>query len=173
MGGEMVKNIKYLVIDVDGTMTDAGIYYDMTGNEYKKFSTRDAAAFFVARCAGIKIIVMTGRECEATVRRMEELKVDYLFQNIKNKKERLKEFMYENNIAKEEIAYIGDDLNDLSAMTLAGFIACPADSCKEVIQLADYVSPVMGGYGAVRNIVEHLLSADGQWGKMVRDIYCL
>ena len=96
-----LKSLKYLVIDVDGTMTDAGIYYDEHGNELKKFCTKDAAGFFAAHAVGIKTIVLTGRECAATTRRMKEMKVDFLYQNIKNKKEFLSEFMKEKNIAKD------------------------------------------------------------------------
>ena len=83
---DCIDSLKYIVIDVDGVMTDAGIYYDENGNEYKKFCTRDAAGFWALKQAGIKVIVITGRECEATRRRMTELGVDSLFQNINNKK---------------------------------------------------------------------------------------
>ena len=151
------KEIKYLVIDVDGTLTDSGIYYDENGNELKKFSTKDAAGFFFANFVGIKIIVLTGRECAATTKRMEELKVERFFQNVKNKAEFLHNYMNMEGIKKEQLGYIGDDLNDLKAMSLAGFVGCPADSCNEVKELADYVSPIKGGHGAVRDIVEHLL----------------
>ena len=104
--------IRYLVIDVDGTLTDSGLYYDNHGNELKKFSTRDAIGFFAARENGIKTIVLTGRECSATVRRMEELKVDMLVQNCKDKVAYLVEFLKNNNINRDEIGYIGDDIND-------------------------------------------------------------
>ena len=99
----MKKKVKLLVVDVDGTMTDAGIYYDEHGNELKKFCTKDAAGFFAAHKSGIKIMVLTGRECAATTRRMTELKVDYLFQNVKDKLSFLKKFMQENEILKEEV----------------------------------------------------------------------
>ncbi len=92
------SGIKYLVIDVDGTMTDAGIYYDENGNELKKFCTKDAAGFFTAHAAGIKIMVLTGRECAATTRRMTEMKVDYLVQGIKDKETYLKDFLLKENI---------------------------------------------------------------------------
>ena len=106
----MKKKVKLLVVDVDGTMTDAGIYYDEHGNELKKFCTKDAAGFFAAHKSGIKIMVLTGRECAATTRRVQtELKVDYLFQNVKDKLSFLKKFMQENEILKEEVGYIGDD----------------------------------------------------------------
>ena len=118
----MKRTVKYWIIDVDGTMTDAGIYYDENGNEIKKFCTKDAAGFFAAQTVGMKIIILTGRESAATTRRMQDLKVDFLFQNIKNKEAFLKNFMEEYGIQKDELAYIGDDLNDLPSMKLAGYI---------------------------------------------------
>lgn len=167
----MKQKLKYLVIDVDGTMTDAGIYYDELGNEFKKFCVKDAAGFFAAHKAGIKIIVLTGRECAATTRRMKELKVEYLFQNVKNKYDFLDSFMKDKNIAKDEIGYIGDDLNDLNAMSLVGFIGCPADSCSEIIHISDYVSNKIGGQGAVREIIEHLFREYEIWDEIIQDVY--
>lgn len=165
------SKIKYLVIDVDGTMTDAGIYYDNFGNEMKKFSTKDAAGFFAAHYVGMKIMVLTGRECPAVTRRMEELKVDYLFQNIKNKAQFLKEFMEKEQVSALEMAYLGDDLNDLEAMKMVGFIGCPKDACEEVRTISDYVSKFNGGYGAVRDIITYILNQNNQWSIVVDDIY--
>lgn len=165
------EKIKYIVIDVDGTMTDAGIYYDNNGNELKKFNTKDAAGFFAAKKAGIKTIVLTGRECAAVARRMEELKVDYLAQNIKDKVNYMLLFMKENAVSKEEIAYIGDDLNDLPAMNLTGLTFCPADACEEVISFADYVSAYKGGQGAVRDCICHLLKIRGEWESAIAAVY--
>lgn len=165
------KKIKYLVIDVDGTMTDAGIYYDEHGNELKKFCTKDAAGFFAAGQAGIRTMVLTGRECQATIRRMQEMKVDYLVQNIKDKVTYLKEFMNANNISGEEIGYLGDDLNDLQSMMLCGFVGCPQDACREVKEVADYISDVKGGHGAVRDIICFLLGQRGEWESSIQEIY--
>lgn len=167
----MKRKIKFIVVDVDGTMTDAGIYYDENGNELKKFCTKDAAGFFAAKKVGIKIIVLTGRECTATLKRMKEMKVDYLYQNVKDKVEFLKKFMQEHNIAKEEIGYIGDDLNDFQPMRLVGFVGCPADSCREILEIADYVSKINGGHGAVRDIIEHLLRESEEWNKAISEVY--
>ena len=165
--------IKYFVIDVDGTMTDAGIYYDDMGNEIKKFCTKDAAGFFAAHQVGMKIIVLTGRECKAVTRRMQDLSVEYICQNVKNKKEFLIDFMEEHNIKKEELGYIGDDLNDLQAMPLAGFIGCPKDSCEEILEIADYVSNYKGGYGAVRDVISYVLKRRGEWESAVKAVYKL
>lgn len=163
--------IKFLVIDVDGTMTDSGIYYDNYGNELKKFSTRDAAGIFAAQYVGIKIIILTGRMCVATEKRMKELKVDYLFQNVTDKYEFLLDFMRKKQINKHDLGYIGDDLNDLKSMQLAEFVGCPSDSCKEIKEQADYVSSVMGGYGAVREVIEHYLRDKGCWREYIYENY--
>lgn len=165
------SQIKYLVIDVDGTLTDAGIYYDEHGNELKKFCTKDAAGFFAAHQAGIKILVLTGRECAATTKRMREMQVEYLVQNCKDKVQYLKTFMQENHVEKGEVGYLGDDLNDLPGMGLCGFIGCPADACEEVKDKADYISDAKGGYGAVRNIISYLLKQRGQWDEAVSRVY--
>lgn len=165
------REIEYIVIDVDGTLTDSGIYYDEHGNEQKKFSTKDAAGFFAANTVGIKTIILTGRECAATMRRMQELKADYIFQNVKDKVAFLQQFLTEHHIAKEQLAYIGDDLNDLAPMQLAGFIACPADACYEIVRIADYVSPVKGGYGVVRNVIEQMLNDSGEWDDAISRVY--
>lgn len=165
------QKIKYLVIDVDGTMTDAGIYYDEHGNELKKFCTKDAAGFFAAREMGIKIMVLTGRECAATTRRMKEMKVDYLVQNIKDKEQYLHNFMKEHGVTGEELGYLGDDLNDLPGMRLCGFVGCPEDACEEVKSRADYISAVKGGYGAVRDIIAYLLKMRGEWETAVAKVY--
>lgn len=172
IGGNMNhRTINYLVIDVDGTMTDAGIYYDEHGNELKKFCTKDAAGFFAAHRTGIKIMVLTGRGCAATARRMEEMKVKYLCQNVRDKAKYLKNFMEKNGIKKEELGYIGDDLNDLPPMRLAGFVGCPSDSCREILAIADYISPIKGGYGAVRDVIEHLLRKSGEWDQTIEDVF--
>lgn len=168
---EAYKRINWIIIDVDGTMTDAGIYYDENGNETKKFCTKDAAGFFTAHQVGIKIMVLTGRECSAVTRRMQEMKVEYICQNVKNKKEFLNNFIKKNSLKKEEIGYIGDDLNDLLPMSLVGFVGCPSDACEEVIEISDYVSDVKGGYGAVRDVISYVLKQRGEWERAYKIVY--
>lgn len=164
-------DIKLWVIDVDGTMTDGGLYYDENGNETKKFCTRDAAGFFAVHQLGMEVMILTGRECKATTRRMTEMRVKYLNQNVKDKRQFLEDFMKEKNLTKDMVAYIGDDLNDLPPMKLCGFIGCPADSCLEVKAVANYVSPIKGGYGAVRDVIEHLLRKNNLWDEAVSKVY--
>ena len=102
---------------------------------------------------GIKVMVLTGRECKATERRMQELKVDFLFQNIKDKLGFLVKYAEENCIDFKQIAYIGDDLNDLPVMKIVGIVGCPSDACEEVKQIADYIGTPLGGNGAVRDVI--------------------
>lgn len=163
--------VKLLVLDVDGTMTDGGVYYDDHGNETKKFAIKDGAALVLAHAAGLQIMICTGRECPAVAHRAQELKVEHLHQNVKNKKDFLAEFMRKNRLSAANVAYCGDDLNDLAAMSLCGFVACPADACVEVRQRADYICPQKGGEGAVRGAVEKILRSAGVWQKAVQTAF--
>lgn len=168
-----VNKIKYWIFDVDGTMTDGAVYYDENGNEFKKFNVKDAAGFFAIHALEMKIIVLTGRECNATKRRMKELNVDYLFQNVKDKKQFLEKLMFKEKINPEEVLYIGDDLNDFMVMKLAGFVACPIDACKEIKEISDYVSSKEGGKGVIRDVVEVVLSKRNQWDESIKIAYKL
>lgn len=165
--------ISLFIFDVDGTLTDGGIYYDNSGNEFKKFNVNDAAAFFVLKKLGYKTMVLTGRECEATKRRMEELGVDFFFQNVVDKASFLNQFIEKQSLSYLAIGYVGDDLNDYSAMKKCGYKACPSDACKEIKEIADYISSNNGGKGAVRQIVEHYLEEEGQWKEGSDKVYHL
>lgn len=163
--------IKLLVLDVDGTLTDGGVYYDSTGNELKKFGTRDGAGLVAARAAGIRVMICTGRECEAVRRRAVDLHIDYVYQNVGRKAEFLAQFFAEHGLKKEEVAYCGDDWNDLAAMALCGFVACPADAAEAVRRRADCICPQKGGEGAVRGAVEAILSREGRLAAAVEKAF--
>lgn len=167
----MKYEISHLIIDVDGTLTDSGVYYDDTGNELKKFSTKDGIGFAIARIAGIKLIILTGRECKATTRRMKELKADLIVQNTENKAKWLKSYMEQNQLVRKDMGYIGDDVNDLGGMQLCEFVGCPSDACKQVRNIASYVSPFEGGKGAVRDCIEYLLDQRGLLQKALETAY--
>ena len=154
--------IKLLILDVDGTLTDGGIYYDATGNELKKFSVKDGAGLVALRRAGVQVMICTGRECEAVRRRAADLHLDYVYQNVGNKAAFLCDFFKEHGLSREETAYCGDDWNDLAAMALCGFVACPADAADAVKARADYVCPQKGGEGAVRGAAEEILRREGR-----------
>lgn len=167
----MMKCPKYIIIDVDGTFTDGSIYYDEKGNEIKKFNTRDAAAIRVAIYWKIKILVVTGRECYATKRRMEDIGITDVFQGIKDKYSFIEDMIKKEGIDKDDILYLGDDVNDLKAMGLAGTVACPSDACPEVKEISDYISIRAGGCGAVRDILESLFRSNNKWDDAISCIY--
>lgn len=166
-----LERISHLVVDVDGTLTDGSIYYDSHGNEVKKFNTRDGAGFLAAQAAGLTLVVVTGRACPAVARRMEEFQVAVLAQGVKDKAAWLGAWQQQQGLTAEHVAFIGDDLNDMAAMRLCAFCACPADACPEVRQEAHYISPLPGGAGVLRDVVFQLLSARGQWLETVRRVY--
>ena len=156
-----MNDIRLLVLDVDGTLTDGGLYLDSTGNETKKFSVRDGAGLSLARAAGIQVMILTGRERVPARRRADEL----------HKAAYLAGFLKEQGFAKDQVAYVGDDWNDLAAMDLAGFVACPADADELVRRRADLVSPRKGGEGAVRDAVVFLLRRQGRFEALVEQVY--
>lgn len=154
--------IELLVLDVDGTMTDGGVYYDATGNELKKFAIKDGAGIVAARAVGVRVMICTGRECEAVRRRAADLHIDYVYQNVKDKAAFLREFMAQQGLSREQVAYCGDDWNDLAAMALCGFVACPADAAEAVAARADFVGTKKGGEGAVREAIAEFLGREGR-----------
>lgn len=163
--------IKLLILDVDGTMTDGGVYYDATGNELKKFAIKDGAGIVLARAAGIQVMICTGRACEAVRRRAADLHIEYLYQNVADKATFLRGFLDEHHFSREQAAYCGDDLNDLSAMALCGFVACPADAVDAVRRRADFVCPHRGGEGAVRDAIEEILTREGRYAAAARTAF--
>lgn len=165
------KDIAIWIVDVDGTLTDSGIYYDEFGNELKKFSTKDAAGIFAARNCGMKVIVLTGRECKATQRRLTELGVDLIVQNCMDKEQFIREYVSDHKISYCSVGYIGDDLNDYLPMSICGYRACPADACLEIKNIVDYISPITGGHGAVRDILEDFLRKNGKWEDAIKNVY--
>lgn len=166
-----MKRIKYLVLDVDGVFTDGSIFYDESGNEIKKFSTKDAAGVKAALAIGIDVIILTGRKCNATHKRMSELGISNIFQGVLHKEDFLNSFKEKLGATFDEFAYVADDLNDYNSLSLCGFKACPSDACEEIKSLCDYVSCKKGGDGVVRDVVEHILKERNQWKEAIKLSY--
>jgi 3-deoxy-D-manno-octulosonate 8-phosphate phosphatase (KDO 8-P phosphatase) len=160
---DLVKNIRYIALDVDGTLTDGGIYYDEDGTELKKFYAKDGLGVRAAQRAGIECIIMTGRESWMVQKRAKELDIRFIYQNVRTKGIFLQDFMQQHEVYAEEMAFIGDDINDLPGMRECGFVGCPSDAGEDVLEYADYVAEKCGGHGAVREIIELILRAQGKW----------
>lgn len=162
--------IKLVLLDVDGTLTDGGIYRGNNGEELKRFNVKDGYAIVNAQKLGIEFGIITGRKSELVEIRSNELKIKYLYQGISEKTIILEEIMQKTGLKKEEIAYMGDDLNDILIMKQSGLTGTPKDAADEVIQIADFVSEKNGGSGAVREFVEYILKKDGKWEIFLKNV---
>jgi 3-deoxy-D-manno-octulosonate 8-phosphate phosphatase (KDO 8-P phosphatase) len=149
---------KLLITDIDGVWTDGGMYYDQSGNELKKFNTTDSAGVLFARLLGIETAIITGEDTEIVSRRANKLKIKYVFQGVKNKLEIAKELCAKLNLQLSDVAYIGDDINDILLLDAVGFSAAPANAPGYVKSHAALVTKAAGGEGAFREFVETILS---------------
>ena len=150
--------VELLVIDIDGTLTDGGMYYGADGEILKKFNTRDGHGIKLLREKGIKVCVISAETSPAVEARMKKLGIDEYYHGVKDKFPLLSELITRWKIPLENVAYIGDDLGDLECIKQAGISFCPADAVPEVSRLADYICKQGGGTGAVREVCEFILA---------------
>lgn len=150
--------IKLFVMDVDGTLTDGKIYIGEDGEIMKAFDVKDGYAIAcVLPKVDITPVIITGRKSKIVEQRAKELKIAELHQGISNKLLKLQEVAEKYKVDLEEVAYIGDDLNDIECMELCGLSACPSDAIREVVDKCDYVCKQPGGRGAVREFIDWIL----------------
>ncbi len=160
---EKARRVRWLVLDVDGVLTDGRIILDGGDGEWKAFNVRDGQRLILAAREGIRTVFLTGRSSRVVDRRAAELGVYRVFQGAHDKGETLELFFREEGVLPEETAYLGDDLVDLPALRRAGFAAAVGDAVPEVQAAADWIAAAPGGQGAVRELVEYLLAAQGRW----------
>ncbi|MBE6924272.1 MAG: N-acylneuraminate cytidylyltransferase [Ruminococcaceae bacterium] len=154
---EEVPEIKMFLTDCDGCLTDAGMYYSERGDEMKKFNTKDGMGFGLLRQAGIVTGILTSEDVELNRRRAAKLKLDILESGCKDKVAVLERICAERGIAPENVAYIGDDINDLGVISMVGYGCAPADAMESVKAVAKYVTAAKGGEGVIREVVEKIL----------------
>ena len=155
---EKARRIKLLVLDVDGTLTDGGVYIDSNGVQTKKFSIRDGMGITLLHKAGFKVAFLSHSRMQVILEeRARMLDVKYIYAGKEPKLQVLHNWMTELSVAAEEIAYIGDDVNDLEAMAAVGLSACPADAHYHVIRSVDIVLQRKGGEGCVREFIDRYL----------------
>ena len=152
-------NIKLLILDVDGVLTDGKLYFSDRGVEMKSFNVRDGLGLKLLLQHGIEIAVISGRKSPATNKRLQELGIDYVYLGCADKDVPFKQLKKKLHLENKEIACVGDDLPDLLLMQQAGFSFAVADAVPKVIMNADYVTSATGGNGAVREVCELLLNS--------------
>lgn len=151
-----------LAMDVDGVLTDAGMYYSESGDELKKFNTRDGMGIKILQAAGVVTAFITKEKTTIVERRGQKLAVPEVHQGIDDKLTDLTRLVRKYGLTLAQVAYIGDDVNDLEALRAVGFSAAPADAMPVVLEAVQYVCAKKGGEGAVRELADLILAARGK-----------
>lgn len=167
---QKAKMIKLVALDMDGTLTDGSIIICADGEMFKRFNVKDGLGITAAKRYGLRIAVITGRKGPIVQRRADELGIGSdVMSGIAAKKQALLALTEKYNLTLDNIAFMGDDLNDLPALLIAGLSAAPADAAEDVKRRVDFIAPHKGGQGAVRDLLELILKAGGFWQAIVKE----
>jgi YrbI family 3-deoxy-D-manno-octulosonate 8-phosphate phosphatase len=156
---DRLRRVRLLAMDVDGVLTDAGMYYADNGDELKKFNTRDGQGIALARELGIRTVILTGETTNLVTRRAEKLRVDHLRQGVIDKRAALLEILTAEELSPDQACYVGDDLNDMGVLETVGLAVVVHDAMRSPRKLAHYVTATRGGEGAIREVCEMILDA--------------
>lgn len=160
---EKFKSIKTFVFDVDGVLTDGSLLLLNDGQMARQMNIKDGYALQLAVKKGYRVVIISGGTSEAVKERLAKLGVKDCFLKIDNKKEKLAEYVSEYVLKWEELLFMGDDIPDYMPMKLTGLPCCPADAVPEIKQISLYISPISGGKGCVRDVIEKVLKLNGHW----------
>jgi len=163
-----MKRIRLFASDVDGVLTDAGMYYAESGEELKKFNTRDGMGFKLLQRAGIMTALITMEKTAMVARRGEKLGIPEVHQGVQDKFSELLAIIAKYGLSLEEVAFIGDDVNDLRALQAVGLSAAPADAMPLIMRSVHYVCKKKGGEGAAREVIELILQAKGMTSQVIQ-----
>lgn len=160
---EKFKPIKTFVFDVDGVLTDGNLLILADGQMARQMNIKDGYALQLAIKKGYRVVIISGGTSEAVEARLNKLGVKDCFLKVDNKKEKLIEYVTRNGLNWAEVLFMGDDIPDHSSMQLTGLPCCPADSAPEIKQISHYISPLEGGKGCARDVIEKVLKLNGHW----------
>jgi 3-deoxy-D-manno-octulosonate 8-phosphate phosphatase (KDO 8-P phosphatase) len=164
---EKARSIRMIIMDVDGVLTDGRIIYSDDGTEVKAFYVKDGVGLRAAQRAGLLVAILTARVSEAVARRARELSITEVYQGIADKVETYEALLQRHHLTDDVVAYVGDDVNDLPLLARAGLSAAPADAAEDVKARVAYVAERGGGRGAIREIIELILKAQGRWEQVI------
>jgi 3-deoxy-D-manno-octulosonate 8-phosphate phosphatase (KDO 8-P phosphatase) len=156
-----LERIQAVALDVDGVLTDGGLWWGPGGEEWKRFCFADIMGVSLARRAGLELALISGENSPLVDRYAEKMHIRHVTKGCRDKATALREFAAASGIELANICYMGDDVNDLPAMQIAGFSAAPANAARDVLVRADFIAKSVGGNGAVRELIEALLAARG------------
>lgn len=159
----LFKNIKLFVLDVDGVLTDGSLLVLNDGQMARSMNIKDGYALQLAIKKGYRVLIVSGGISEAVKSRLEKLGVTEVNMNVLNKKELLLKYVNENEFNWPQVLYMGDDIPDLVPMQMAGLACCPSDAVPEIKALSHYISPIKGGKGCVRDVIEKVMKLNNDW----------
>lgn len=160
---EKFKHIRTFVFDVDGVLTDGTVQLLPGGEQSRKMSIRDGYALQLAVKQGYRVAIISGGRSESVVARLNGLGIRDVFTGIINKVDKLEDYALEHDLRWEEVLFMGDDIPDYRAMQMCGLAVCPADAAPEIKSISRYISPVAGGQGCARDVIEKVLKLNGHW----------
>lgn len=167
---ELAKQVKLIIMDVDGTLSDGRFFVLPDGEVVKSFDVKDGTGVFFALLAGLKLAIITGKSSIAVRKRAEELHIDDYYEGIFNKTVPLFELLEKYDLKKEEVAYIGDDIGDAEVMGMVGFSAAVGDAHPLIKRISHYIAKRYGGRGAVREVIDFILDTQGKWPEIFAKI---
>lgn len=159
----LFKPISTFVFDVDGVLTDGTVQLLPNGEQSRKMSIRDGYALQLAVKKGYRVVIISGGKSESVVSRLQGLGIRDIYTGITDKQEKLQDYVFENDLLWENIIFMGDDIPDYRAMQLVGLPVCPADATPEIKSISRYISPINGGAGCVRDVIEKVLKLNDHW----------
>lgn len=159
----LFKSIRTFVLDVDGVLTDGTLQLLPGGEMSRKMNIKDGYAMQLAVKKGYRVVVISGGKSESVVSRLQGLGIKDIYTGVLDKKEKLQDYVFELDLRWEEILYMGDDIPDYQPMQLVGLPTCPADAAPEIKSISKYISPLPGGHGCVREVMEKVLKLNGHW----------
>lgn len=160
---EQFRNIQTFIFDVDGVLTNSELIILENGRLLRKMNVRDGYALKQAVRAGYRVVIITGGKSSGVVTRLEALGIKDVFKGIEDKLETYEEYVDSYGLDPATILYMGDDIPDYEVMRRVGLPACPADAAVEIMQIAQYKSPINGGAGCVRDVIEKVMKLHGKW----------
>ncbi len=162
---ELFKDVEAIVLDVDGVLSPSNLLVLENGQLIRQTNSRDGYAIRYAIKSGLKVAIITGGKSEGVIRRYNNLGMMDIFSGIENKVEALEDYIYAYDLNPEKILYMGDDLPDFEVMKRVGLPCCPNDAAPEIKALSKYISPINGGQGCVRDVIEKVMKLNGTWLK--------
>ena len=163
MSDDLFKKITTFIFDIDGVLTDGSVLALENGLQARRMSIKDGFALQLAVKTGYRVIAVSGGSPSPVIDRLNKLGVKEVHMSVLNKKSFVDSYIEKNKLKNEEILYMGDDMPDLPVMSAVGLSTCPADAATEILEAAKYISPVNGGYGCARDVIEKVLRANDHW----------